>query len=112
MASDQKNVKAAQVAQGASGSDNSALQNRIDAVAREMQFLSQQKSGDLVSPSRQAAGQVPLAQIASHNAEPANLFHNQSPPNMLFFLSYGAGGKGVPGRPPSAALPTGALRPF
>ncbi len=44
MASDQKNVKAAQVAQGASGSDNSALQNRIDAVAREMQFLSQQNT--------------------------------------------------------------------
>lgn len=44
MASDQKNVKTAQAVQGASGTDNSALQNRIDAVAREMQFLSQQNT--------------------------------------------------------------------
>lgn len=44
MASEQKNVKTAQAVQGASGTDNSALQNRIDAVAREMQFLSQQNT--------------------------------------------------------------------
>lgn len=34
MASDQKNVKTAQAVQGASGTDNSALQNRIDAVGQ------------------------------------------------------------------------------
>lgn len=44
MASNQKNVNAANAAQGASGSDNAALQNRINEVVREMQFLSQQNT--------------------------------------------------------------------